>query len=327
MNYTINKHTQEFIAGTNGNFYVNLIGTLTEYPIPEIPLPKVSNGIMLDIGSGWGRWMVAAAQKGYIPIGIDIKKDSSVASRQVLNDLGFHGYTVVADLKKLPFQTNTFDKVWSFSVIQHTHRKRAYSCLQEIHRILQPNSETVLEFPTKHGFWNKFVIARRTDKQEEDNYDSWCVRYYDIAELKSWTETIFGNFDYESHCYFGIGTQAIDLQFVSWKYKPIVLSSLMLTAMSKVISPLKTVADSIYMRAKKEQSQFNNTHIQSFLEAHQANPTDNLNMISLLSCPISGDGFVYDSSKKLLVCKEASWAYPVQDNIPILLETEAIKVR
>jgi hypothetical protein len=50
-------YVQEMIAGTNGNHYVDLIGKLEEYPIPEIPLPSATaQELLLDIGVGWGRW-------------------------------------------------------------------------------------------------------------------------------------------------------------------------------------------------------------------------------------------------------------------------------
>ena len=30
----------------------------------KLPVKKVSTGLMLDIGTGWGRWLVAGAVKG-----------------------------------------------------------------------------------------------------------------------------------------------------------------------------------------------------------------------------------------------------------------------
>src|SRR5438477_7293587 len=63
---------QQQIAATNGVHYMDRIGKLSGYPVYEMPVPHVSEKLMLDIGNGWGRWLVAGANKGYIPVGIDI---------------------------------------------------------------------------------------------------------------------------------------------------------------------------------------------------------------------------------------------------------------
>ena len=45
---------QQQIAATNGIHYIDRIGKLNEYPNFNLPIKKVNNGIMLDIGNGWG---------------------------------------------------------------------------------------------------------------------------------------------------------------------------------------------------------------------------------------------------------------------------------
>ncbi len=59
------------ISATNGIAYKHLIGTLRQYPIPELRLPPSSGQLLLDVGCNWGRWCIAAARLGYQPIGID----------------------------------------------------------------------------------------------------------------------------------------------------------------------------------------------------------------------------------------------------------------
>ena len=242
-------YVQEMIAGTNGNMYRDLIGRLQSYPIPKLPIGRRGPGLFLDIGCGWGRWMASAARLGFKPVGVDIKWEAAKATRQVLADLGLPGFAVVADLRALPFKTERFDFVWSYSVIQHTHRKRACACLQEIARVLKKGCECQLEFPIRPGLWNR-IQAPRSDG-EADDYASWCVRYYTIAELRSLFLEKFGNFTFKNHCYFGIGIQPIDLRYVRWRFKPIVLGSLILHQLSRVFSPLKRLSDSIYVAARK----------------------------------------------------------------------------
>jgi len=53
---------QQQIAATNGIQYVDRIGKLKGYPTYELPVKNVDAGLMLDIGTGWGRWLVAGAR-------------------------------------------------------------------------------------------------------------------------------------------------------------------------------------------------------------------------------------------------------------------------
>ena len=54
---------QQQIAATNGIQYVDRIGKLNEYPEFELPVSMVEEGLMLDIGTGWGRWLIAGQKK------------------------------------------------------------------------------------------------------------------------------------------------------------------------------------------------------------------------------------------------------------------------
>ena len=323
---SIHPYVQRMIAGTNGRMYVERIGKLDSYPIPNLPVePSTNDGLLLDIGCGWGRWVVSAARLGYIPIGMDIKLEAVMAARQVLSDFNLKGYFVVADLKKLPFKTGVFDAVWSYSVIQHTHRKRAYSCVRDIHRILRPGGFCALEFPTRHGLWNRLVQLR--SRENEDDYDSWCVRYYSIKELKQMLSSLFGNFRYWSHCYFSIGIQPVDLRYVAAKYKTLILTSMMLAKASRIFPPLKWVSDSVYVRAEKTErgdAGVANELVNSFRQQHrQAAGNDNLLLLDLLCCPVSGGDLSFASDKNELISERAGLAFPVREGIPVLLEEEA----
>src|SRR5207237_649576 len=51
---SVDPVVQYIIADTNGILYRPLLGKLTEYPIPELPLPWRGNHYLLDIGCTWG---------------------------------------------------------------------------------------------------------------------------------------------------------------------------------------------------------------------------------------------------------------------------------
>jgi SAM-dependent methyltransferase/uncharacterized protein YbaR (Trm112 family) len=315
---------QQQIAATNGIHYVSAIGKLRNFPIPEIPLPASKNeGLLLDIGNGWGRWLVAAGKKGYVPVGIDIRLEFCETAREVLNLNGLNGYTVVADLGDLPFKEGIFDAVWSFSVIQHTHNKRLMSCLYHIKRILKKGSFCFLEFPNKAGVRNRMGTVKKAHETKND-YNSWDVRYYSIKEYRSIFKNIFNNFSFSNHSVLGIGILPNDLNYViGLKNKLIVFTSLLLSKIASVVTPIKYLSDSIYVKSVKQEGETNADAIEAFKQSHRENPSNNLNIVPLLRCPVSGGSVVLDSSETRLISFNANVYYPIVNGIPIMIKSQA----
>lgn len=46
-------------------------------------------------------------------------------------------------------------------------------------------------------------------------------------------------------------------------------------------------------------------------------------LLDILVCPVTKGTLIYDKKKKELVSKAAKLAYPIQDDIPVMLEEEA----
>ena len=46
-------------------------------------------------------------------------------------------------------------------------------------------------------------------------------------------------------------------------------------------------------------------------------------LLSILVCPVSKAPVEYDEEKNELICKASGLAYPVRDDIPVMLESEA----
>ena len=49
-------------------------------------------------------------------------------------------------------------------------------------------------------------------------------------------------------------------------------------------------------------------------------------LLNILICPKTGSSLIYDKEKQELISKKAKLAYPVINNIPILIEKEARKI-
>jgi ubiquinone/menaquinone biosynthesis C-methylase UbiE/uncharacterized protein YbaR (Trm112 family) len=318
---------QQQIAATNGVHFIKAIGHLKEYPIPPIPLePAKGQKILLDIGNGWGRWLVASARKGYIPVGIDLRLEFCELSRFVLRDNGYHGYSVVADLRNLPFRENSFDVVWSFSVIQHTHYDRLLGCLENIQRILNPaGGYCFLEFPNKNGLHNRFGPVKKYAETIHD-YNSWDVRYYTPAEYKTIFARFFDNFRYIKHSVLGIGVLPGDLKYAVGFYNKMgILLSRSLSGIASLVPPLKAISDSIYIQCYKgytggDQQQ---EGIKNFLAAHTLDPVNNLNIVHLLCCPASKGNVFLSEDGAEIISVSAGLAYPIKNGTPIMVPSEA----
>ena len=49
-------------------------------------------------------------------------------------------------------------------------------------------------------------------------------------------------------------------------------------------------------------------------------------MLKILICPKTGSKLLFDKEKNELISKKGKLAYPIRDNIPILLENKARKL-
>ncbi|MDA7691512.1 Trm112 family protein [Methylophilaceae bacterium] len=50
-------------------------------------------------------------------------------------------------------------------------------------------------------------------------------------------------------------------------------------------------------------------------------------LLQILVCPVTKGPLVYDKDNNELISKSAKLAYPIKDDIPILLEDEARKLK
>src|SRR6185436_11504330 len=157
----IDEFVQGEIPYTSGNLYFSVQHKLTRYPIPETRLRKGNGERLLDIGCNWGRWSIAAAQKGYKPIGIDPSLDAVLAARRVSKQLGVETDFVVGDARYLPFLADSFDTVFSYGVFQHFSKENVRTSLDEIGRVLKRDGNTLIQMPNKYGIRQYQQYRRR----------------------------------------------------------------------------------------------------------------------------------------------------------------------
>src|SRR5688572_25840314 len=87
--------------------------------------------LVVDLGCGSGRALLWNRDLGADTIGVDIAPFFSREARQEIDLL-------LADLRKLPFADNTFDKAWSLDVLEHLSPEALNGMLAEANRVLKP---------------------------------------------------------------------------------------------------------------------------------------------------------------------------------------------
>ncbi len=236
------------------------------------------------------------------------------------------GYTLVGDLRELPFKEGVFSKVWSFSVIQHTHKDRLLNCINHIYRILKQTGSCCLEFPNRDGWRNRRGPVIREERKGDD-YNSWRVRYYSIKQYKEMFESLFSNFSFRNHSFLGIGVLPDDLKYAKGlKSRMSIAFSLLLSALTKLVKPLKYWSDSVYVECTKNEPSLNKKAIDEFKMLHATHPGRNLNILCLLQCPLSGGELQLDDTGTRLLSQEAGVYFPVRNNIPILVPSQACRL-
>lgn len=246
----IDDFVQNEIVHTCGNLYVPLKNRLTRYPIPEIRLQENTGERMLDVGCNWGRWTIAAAQKGYKPTGIDPSLDAVLAARRISRQLGVEANFVVGDARYLPFATDSFDVVFSYSVLQHFSKENVRISLDEIARVLKTSGKALIQMPNKYGVRSFYQQCRR-GFSEGEGFD---VRYWTPTELlKTFTEK-FGKTKMSVDCYFGLGVQKSDIDLLPAPFKMVVHSSEILRMWSNKLALLMNVADSLYLESTNQKN-------------------------------------------------------------------------
>lgn len=235
------------ISATNGILYRDLIGKVTEFPMPELRLPPGEGRRLLDIGCSWGRWSVAAARKGYRPVGLDPSLGAVLAAKRMCVRLGVAADFVVGDARFLPFRRGVFDNVFSYSVVQHFSKADARQTLGEVARVLRPGGECLIQMPNALGVRSLQHQLRRGFRAGQD----FEVRYWRPGELvQAFTETI-GPAELSVDCYFGLGLQAADAPLMGPGRRRLIALSEWLRRRADACRPLRKLADSVYLRARR----------------------------------------------------------------------------
>lgn len=176
----VDTFVQEEIVKTHGNLYHHLKGRLPRYPIPELRLPAGEDAMLLDVGCNWGRWTLAAAQKGYCAIGLDPSLEACLAGQRVARQLGVEAAFIVGDARRLPFADGALDVVFSYSVLQHFAKADACLAVRDMARVTRSGGTVLAQMTNLYGLRQAYNRMRQLLRRETNLFR---VRYWRPREL------------------------------------------------------------------------------------------------------------------------------------------------
>ena len=247
---SIDFYVKDVIGATCGAMYNSLIGKLAKYPIPKFPLRTQQDKFLLDIGCNWGRWAIGAAMAGYSPVGIDHNLDAIFAARRVSGQFNLAVYYLVADARYLPFDSNIFDVVFSYSVLQHFSEEDLKLCLAESSRVMKSGGIGMFQMPNRFGLRNIFQQLKRVFKKRRSEFD---VTYWDMRRLKNIFSRYLGKTVFIVDGFFSLNPQPSCVDILPRRYRLLIGLSESLKKISKKIKCIVVFADSLYVKSVKSE--------------------------------------------------------------------------
>ena len=132
--------------------------------IPDFAGFESSRGkTVLEIGVGLGADHQRFAEAGADLSGVDLTERAVSHTMQRFSQLGLKSKLCVADAESLPFESNTFDIVYSWGVLHHSPNTE--SAIAEVLRVLKPGGEARIMIYYKYsivGFmlWIRYGFLR-----------------------------------------------------------------------------------------------------------------------------------------------------------------------
>lgn len=154
------------------------LGIVTPY------LPK--NGRIIEAGCGLGPWVIKLSRLGYDVTGIDYQEEC--INRIKKYDISQKVYS--SDIRKIPFQNNSFSAYLSWGVIEH-FAEGPDEALAEAYRVLENNGTLLLSVPYKNIFLRikapiinikRNALIRKLFNKYQKTY--YYQKYFNVDDLK-----------------------------------------------------------------------------------------------------------------------------------------------
>jgi ubiquinone/menaquinone biosynthesis C-methylase UbiE len=134
----------------------------------------------LDLGSGLGRHSIFFAKAGFNVSAIDLSEKGIEEGKKWAKESGLKIDFKVGDMVDLPYRDESFDCLLSFQTIGHTDTNGIKKVAGEIHRILKPNGEFYVTFPSKKswGWGQNWTQVDENTKLREEEGPEWKIPHF-----------------------------------------------------------------------------------------------------------------------------------------------------
>ena len=162
----------------------------------------------------------------------------------------------------IPIKNSSFDKVYSYSFLQHFSEQNLKIILNQISKIIKPKGLFKTLMVNKYslrGLYNEYKIknsrfemlqkGRIEEKIDESNFN---VRYFSIKKINNIFKLNFILKNFRSYCFF-TQAQKVDLSILILKSKIYIIISLALTLLFKIIPFSKYLCDNLLYTLEKNE--------------------------------------------------------------------------
>ena len=161
-------------------------GGLSFVKTKQVDMLALKEGLsLLEVGFGRGELLYNCAKKGVKVTGIDCAHAALEIARETLRAFP-KADLQVADCRELPFQDNSFERVFSGDVIEHLYYEGGVQMLKEMYRVLKPGGFMLLHTAPNTVFI-RFIypflrhILKFIDRETIRKID--CQRKYDAKRF------------------------------------------------------------------------------------------------------------------------------------------------
>lgn len=238
---------QSNLVETCGNLYRRSRLQSGELPIPAIPLADGDGALLVDVGSNWGRWAIAAARRGYRVVAVDPSLSALMAGLESARKAGVDAIFVAADARSLPIQDAVADVMFSFSVLQHFAESDARQAIREMERATREGGLVLVQMANRWGLRQALNRLRQAVKRDRDPFR---VRYWSPRELAD-TFSEIGPTSIEAESFLSLNAQPGDLHLLPRPERIVVQASELMNRAAGRWPILSSVADSLWVRATK----------------------------------------------------------------------------
>jgi len=121
---------------------------------------KFRGARLLEIGCGMGTDLLQFARGGARCTGVDLTPRSVEITRHRFRLYGAEGNFMISDGERLPFQSESFDVVYSNGVLHHT--PDTAGSIREVHRVLRPGgaAKVMLYHRNSLNYWVEIILRR-----------------------------------------------------------------------------------------------------------------------------------------------------------------------